>query len=177
MRHEHGARFAGMMIRNRICMRLFLCLMLLVSSLQAVAQSGTPLTFLRDTLPPTKVGAPYSIGISYLVFGGTPPYRFVLATPASFPPGLSLSEAGQISGIPTRSGTFVFDVTVSDNVLTSVTSKFTLTVDALITLSPATLPTAMLGQPYREVLTASGGVAPYRSGFRRSRAVCRPGSP
>src|SRR5579871_3599286 len=76
--------------------------------------NGGQLAFTNS--PPTAV-----IGTSYAfqfnVTGGIAPYTFFLNTdtnfPASFPPGLTFSN-GAITGIPTKLGTYNFEVDASD---------------------------------------------------------------
>ena len=53
--------------------------------------------------------------------GGLPPYRFEI-TDGALPPGLALSEGGQITGTPTTPGTFTFTVRVRD-VLVNLDSR------------------------------------------------------
>lgn len=46
--------------------------------------------------------------------GGTAPYNYSISS-GNFPPGLSLSNYGQITGMPTQNGTFTPYIRVSDN--------------------------------------------------------------
>lgn len=59
------------------------------------------------SLPAPTVGTAYSQAIS--VSGGIPPYT-VRVTQGTFPPGLSLSSSGAVSGTPTASGSFAFTI-------------------------------------------------------------------
>ncbi len=93
--------------------------------------------------------------------GGVSPYHYSLAgTP---PAGVAINTAtGAISGIPTQSGTFNFAVTVVDANGRSVTSTTTaVTISPAFYISTATLHTVIANSPYSQVLTVSGGVAPY----------------
>jgi len=69
-------------------------------------------------LPPSSnlaggtVGVPYNPGMTptFTASGGMPPYTFVAAAP----PGLSVSQSGVLSGIPTTPGRFNFSVRATD---------------------------------------------------------------
>ncbi|MBK6393347.1 MAG: putative Ig domain-containing protein [Betaproteobacteria bacterium] len=60
---------------------------------------------------PLIIAAPVSLVVE--ATGGLPPYRFEI-TEGALPPGLALSESGQITGMPTTSGTFPFTVRARD---------------------------------------------------------------
>lgn len=99
---------------------------------------------LRVNTTPQWTTAAGAISASYSVDqdGGT--FQFVAADPdvtdgkqtltytltdGALPDGLDLSETGALSGTPTEAGTFNFDVTVSDGIV-SVSRSFSLTVSA-----------------------------------------------
>ncbi|MBD4165516.1 hypothetical protein GUH54_04055, partial [Xanthomonas citri pv. citri] len=76
------------------------------------------------------------------------------------------AATGGLSGTPTVSGTFTFTLTVTDSTpspAAQASRSYSLTINAA-TLVPGqpTLPPAVRGTAYNQVLTASGGVAPYR---------------
>lgn len=83
----------------------------------------------------------------------------------TLPNGLTLSTTGVLSGTPMQSGIFPIVVKVTDaNGCTGLGSTYTLTINPAgcpLVLSPPTLPGGTPGVLYNEVLTASGGVAPY----------------
>ncbi|HNC44747.1 MAG TPA: putative Ig domain-containing protein, partial [Acidobacteriota bacterium] len=114
------------------------------------------------TLPNGTVGTVYNQTIS--ATGGQSPYTFSV-TSGSLPTGLSLSSAGAITGTPTVPNSFSFTVRATDANQCSSSRTYTLTIDAVpcptITISPSTLPNAAVGTNYNQVLTASGGQAPY----------------
>lgn len=127
-----------------------------------VCVSCTLITVLPATLPAGSLGAPYTQALS--ASGGTAPYTFSISSGA-LPPGLALSATGQISGIPTSTGSFTFTVQASDangclgeQTYTIVINPF---VCGTIDVFPATLPTPVLGAPYNQSVGASGGLAPY----------------
>ena len=94
---------------------------------------------------------------------GVGPYTWTLATGSlPLPPGLSISPAGIVSGVPTATGTFSFTATVTDSLAATASRLFTIVVakGLTITTSPA-LPGATVGIAYSEALQAAGGTAPY----------------
>jgi hypothetical protein len=64
-----------------------------------------------STLPDAVVGVSYASALS--VSGGASPFAWAVAS-GVLPPGLTLSPAGVITGIPTAGGTFSFTVRVID---------------------------------------------------------------
>lgn len=116
------------------------------------------------TLPNGAVGVPYNQIVSGS--GGTAPYTFSVSSNA-LPPGLILNPTtGAITGSPTTPGTFTFTITATDANGCSGSRLYTITIAssascAVITLSPSTLPPGVLGAPYSQSVTASGGTAPY----------------
>jgi len=93
--------------------------------------------------------------------GGVSPYTWTLKT-GPLPAGLSLSQAGVISGTPTTTGTFPFTLTVTDALFATASRQFTVVIAVGLTVTtPPTLPTALVGVPYQYLLQASGGTSPY----------------
>lgn len=110
------------------------------------------------TLPNGAAGAPYSRLLS--ASGGTGPYSFAL-TSGSLPAGLVLAADGALTGTPTAGGSFAFNVTATDSNGFDGSRAYVLQVTAAdIVLSPG-LDRGYVGQPYADVVTASGGTAPY----------------
>jgi len=111
------------------------------------------------TLPNTTAGLAYSQTLT--ATGGASPYTFAV-TAGSLPTGTSLTAAGALSGTTTASGTFNFTVTATDAFGQTGTQAYTVVVAVpTLTLTPATLPAATAGTAYTQVLTVSGGIAPY----------------
>jgi hypothetical protein len=77
----------------------------------ALCPAGTTITLSPSTLPAATTGAPYAQLIT--AGGGTAPYTFSV-TSGTLPPGLTLSAAGLVSGIPTTGGTYVLAITATD---------------------------------------------------------------
>ncbi len=106
-------------------------------------------------------GAPYNQSLT--ASGGSEPYRFSLST-GSLPPGLTLSQGGQISGTPVAAGTYNFTITATAANLCTGSRSYTLVINCLgLTVNPAVaaLPAGTVGTPYSRTFTAVGGAAPY----------------
>jgi Putative Ig domain len=71
-----------------------------------------PLAISTTALPDAVEFQPYSQQL--VATGGTGPYTWT-ATGGTFPPGITLSSSGLLSGVPTASGAFSFTVQVTDS--------------------------------------------------------------
>ena len=93
--------------------------------------------------------------------GGTGPYTFAV-TAGALPAGLTMSSAGVISGTPTGSGASNFTVRGLDSLGNFGTHIYTLTIGTVsLTVNPASLPATVVGHPYSQIVSATGGTAPY----------------
>lgn len=110
-------------------------------------------------LPTGTVGQPYSVALT--ATGGTAPFSWVAT--AGLPPGLTINAStGLITGTPTTAGLFNFGVQVSD-------SKQLAARGYVLTINPApltitTVPplfNGIVGTPYAQTFSASGGATPY----------------
>lgn len=111
-------------------------------------------------LPPASVGVQYAQSLA--ASGGSAPYQWTIAGGA-LPPGLALSPQGLVSGIPSASGTYGFQVQVVDQTGATATKAFGLVVSAGLVISTSTqLPSAVPNQPYSQTLAATGGTPPYQ---------------
>ncbi len=99
--------------------------------------------------------------VALVAAGGQRPHTWQMAG-GVLPPGLSLSSAGRISGIPQAAGQFAFAVRVSDGSDRSATASFAVTAVNPLRVLTATLPEAEVGSAYRATLQATGGTPPYR---------------
>jgi hypothetical protein len=122
------------------------------------APAGLTIPPASVALPPGFVGTAYTASLT--VTGGTAPYTWALAKGASLPSGCSLNGPA-IIGTPTAPGTYTFALTVHDAAGLTTGAAYVLTVNAGLTITTATLPTATQGVPYTTALTAGGGVPPY----------------
>ncbi len=96
------------------------------------------------SLPGGTQGVAYTAGLSSS--GGTPAVSWTLINGTTLPPGLVLSNAGQITGTPTASGTTTFTVQATDSGVPVQTATQTLS----ITIAAAGCPCSISG-------TISGG--------------------
>jgi large repetitive protein len=94
---------------------------------------------------------------------GTPPYAFT--STGTLPAGLSLTAAGEITGVPTQEGSFDIAITATDStpiVHATVIQHFTVRIGPLrLSFPTRTLRPAEVGTSYREIFAASDGETPY----------------
>ncbi len=127
-----------------------------------IASPTLTLSPVAGALPGGTGGVAYSQ--TFTASGGIAPYSYTLSAGA-LPAGLTLSNAGVVSGTPTVAGTFNFSVRAIDSTGITpgqITNAYTLTIAApTITVAPATLPNGARTVAYTQTVTASGGTAPY----------------
>ncbi|CAE6848891.1 hypothetical protein XA1314C_40240 [Xanthomonas arboricola] len=131
----------------------------------ALTVAGPNLALPASTLPAGTAGQAYAATIASAT-GGTAPYRYAL-TAGALPNGVVVDAAtGALSGTPTLSGTFNFTLTATDSTpspAVQASQNYSVTIAAAtLVLAQPTLPPAVRGSAYNQVLTVSGGVAPYR---------------
>ena len=123
---------------------------------------GCPdITFSPTVLPNADTRLPYSELIA--ADGGAAPYAYSLSA-GTLPPGMTMDlETGEIFGFPTSGGVFSFETTALDINGCFGVQSYALDVFGCenITLSPDTLPTGVNTLPYDQVISTSGGVAPF----------------
>jgi hypothetical protein len=105
------------------------------------------------------VGSAYDLDL--VATGGQSPDTWQMAA-GVLPPGLALSSAGRISGIPQASGQFAFSVRVADGSGRSASASFVLTTTNVLRVLTVTLPEVEAGSAYQATLQATGGTPPYR---------------
>jgi hypothetical protein len=117
--------------------------------------------------PRGTVGQAYSHRVEWKPGNGCPPYTYAVVG-GDFPPGLSLSSNGYLSGVPTRDGRYSFYIRQTDlcGPEGEGNSPFVITIDPAtppppppppLVVSGGTLPTAEATLPYAATLAASGG--------------------
>ena len=133
----------------------------------SIAISPSALAVMTTSLPNGVVGVAYP-ATNLTASGGTPPYAWSVTTAAtSFPPGLTLSSTGQITGTPTAAATYNFTVQVKDSQNATATANLSILVNPgptllTITTTSSQLPTGTVSTAYPATnLTASGGTPPY----------------
>ena len=116
-------------------------------------------------LPNGFVGQTYSRTLQ--ANGGRVPYTWILDEGSSpLPSGLALNPNGTITGVPREAGTAIVTLRASSNPgdgAEPATKNCSITINpALLEFTGAcSLPTATTGVPYSQMLSISGGVAPY----------------
>ena len=124
---------------------------------------ASALVITSTAMPGGTVGTAYSATLASS--GGAAPVSWAVASGA-LPAGLSLSQAGVLSGTPTASGPFTFGVQASDALGQLATQSCTINVAAMasggsLTIMNADLPNGVAGANYSVTLTANGGTPPY----------------
>lgn len=126
-----------------------------------VNAAAPPLSVTTTSLTSATNGNSYSSALA--ATGGTPAYSWSLAS-GSLPAGLTLSNAGVISGTPTASGTSAFTVAVTDagSPTLRASKSLSLAVTATpLTITTGSLTTAQSSSTYAAQLSATGGTQAY----------------
>jgi len=89
--------------------------------------SKSLIIIIDDSLPDATTGEQYNYSLN--VAGGNPPYNFSLSS-GDLPGGISLSQDGELFGIPNQTGTFNFIIQVKDLINDTSTKEFNLTVNS-----------------------------------------------
>jgi hypothetical protein len=106
-----------------------------------------------SVLPGGQVNTNYSQTITATPAGTT--YSFIVSNGA-LPPGLSVSPTGALTGSPTQSGTFNFQVTASGFGSCTGSRDYELVIGCpVITLNPSSLPGGPMGSPYSQSVSAT----------------------
>jgi PKD repeat protein len=113
--------------------------------------------------PVGKVGTPYSHTVEWKPGTGCPPYTYAVVGGA-FPPGLTLSSNGHITGTPTQAGTYTFYIRQTDNCGPEGegNAPFVITIQGgapPLAVTTATLSSGEAELSYSVALTASGGAS------------------
>lgn len=119
------------------------------------------LTIETQSLADGVVGFAYSQTLR--VGGGNSPYLWRLKS-GTLPAGLTLSEAGVISGTPTAQGIRQFEVEVEDQSGQRASKQLDIDIEAppqFTVVTESNLPRAAVGVPYRVELRATAGAEPY----------------
>lgn len=138
-----------------------------VSASKALAITVNPppaLTITTTSLPGATIGTAYSQTLQ--ATGGVPSYNWSV-TAGNLPTGLTLSNAGVISGTPsgTVTGSINFTVTVTDSQTpTASTKSANLSIvvsEPPLTVTTTALASGSLTNAYSQTLQAIGGAPPY----------------
>jgi Bacterial Ig domain/Putative Ig domain/Regulator of chromosome condensation (RCC1) repeat len=114
-------------------------------------------TFSVTVVPSGTVGSPYATTFSASGVPAAMTYSIVEA--ALLPPGLSLT-GGVLSGTPTASGTYTFDVTASNGIAPNATRSVTIAIVAVAPTFTASSPpaTGKVGELYLAYIFVATGV-------------------
>jgi hypothetical protein len=118
---------------------------------------------LPDTLPIATVGFHYSQQLTAV--GGTPPYIWSSIGLSDVPfslisnTGVLVSDDNLID--PATPGVITFTAIWNDSAGVEFQKEFSLSVSTPLAFSPETLSTGKVGEAYSQVITLSGGTAPY----------------
>ena len=113
------------------------------------------------SLPDGTVGKQYSQ--TFVATGGTAPYTWSVVAGA-LPPGMTLEGPnGVLSGKPSQFGSYSFTIQAKDNSATpeTITAVLSMEVNAGLVVNTTTLPQGVIGTPYSQVISVTGGTAPY----------------
>ncbi|MFN0255358.1 Ig-like domain-containing protein [Pedobacter ureilyticus] len=120
------------------------------------------INFAVTTLTNGTIGTGYSRQLTAAT-GGTAGYTYSVATGSTLPPGLTLSSAGLLGGMPSQAGNYTFSITVTDSRGCTATTSHTLLITNTLTLGNLALPDGTVGliYPVQVVPPATGGSTPY----------------
>jgi hypothetical protein len=152
-----------MRIQQQVAIRLFSSLVS-VLSVTGVGLVGGAMADDARALPGGRVGGEYRLMVPGR--GGVPPYKWRVVDPNHLPPGITLSEQGELVGKLAEEGTFHFTVELQDSERTTARQLVRIRVEPLGTLRPLKIktdkvPEAIVNQPFDVALAAEGGVPPY----------------
>jgi len=116
-----------------------------------------PLQITTTSLPPGEISRNYHTNLQ--ATGGQQPYNWSIVS-GSLPPGVSF-DSGLIDGLPTNSGTFNFNVQVSDQRANTTNKNLSITINPALQITTVSLPNGTNNVFYSATMTASGGVPPY----------------
>jgi hypothetical protein len=132
------------------------------SGVLAVLPPSVPLTIVDGALPPAVVGQSYREQVT--VVGGQPPYVIEIdEIPGSSGFGAPGSD-GTVAGVPAFPSAYIFEVTVTDSVGTTVSAPVALDVlnpASSISIALPALPDGLVDRPYEARVIVQGGEPPF----------------
>ncbi|MDR1093525.1 MAG: Ig domain-containing protein [Clostridiales bacterium] len=137
---------------------VLLCAAVTAAAVAACGGGGDKaLTYSGAALAAGRVGAPYEADVAKA--SGADSVTYALKQGSALPPGLVLSAAGNIGGVPTEEGTVSFKIVASADGYTDAEAQFSIAVSGLDALSytGGALPAGETGTAYdASVATATG---------------------
>jgi hypothetical protein len=126
---------------------------------------ANPLQGLRVYATDPAVGLPYSVALDPMTLGGVPPIAYSVTPGSSLPPGFSIVPGGNgvsayLTGTPTAAGPYTFFLTATDGAAQTANIQIIMNVAGLA-LTPRVTTPGMVGAPYTQTFTMTGGTAPY----------------
>ena len=114
---------------------------------------NSPLTISPTSLSAIQTGNPYSQ--TFTATGGAGGFTYTIS--GTTVPGLTFS-GNTLTGTPTTGGSYAFTVTAKDSAGAQVAGNYTLVVNnPPLSLSPNSLPSAIVNGSYSQTFSASGG--------------------
>jgi hypothetical protein len=114
-----------------------------------------------SALPDGTVGSPYTT-TTLSAYSGSPPLTWTISA-GQAPLGLALTPGGVFGGAPTQYGNFSFTVQATDSTGLRTTKDFMVNVHpAPLTITTTAIANGVVGVPYQQQITATGGVPPYQ---------------
>jgi len=133
-----------------------------------IIEGPAELAITTEMDPPTAtLNEPYPT-FTFAAEGGSEMGYIFSADPDALPPGMLLEPNGDLTGTPTREGTFPFTVRVRDSVGEVASASFVLEVDFEVPpfeLVTEDCPDGKADEPYECELVLEGGIPPYELAF------------
>ena len=144
-----------------------------IQNVQGDSNDNAIVVDMGPIIPKGAVGSAYSF--TPIVTKGTSPYTW---TATGLPTGLSIDSAtGEISGVPTATGTSAVSTTVTDSRGAVLTVGFDITIGyASLSIDTPGILAAIIGESYTCSLSASGGDSSnswYASGLPKGLSISR----
>jgi autotransporter-associated beta strand protein len=117
-----------------------------------------PLEITSASLPDASAGTVFSANLGST--GGLPPWSWSLIS-GNLPSGLTLTSAGELTGIPETGGSQTFTVRLTDGSGQTDIQILSLTVAHPLTIATDSLAGGVIGLNYSQSLAAIGGNPPY----------------
>jgi hypothetical protein len=134
------------------------CIVTMNADKTVTATFVTPLALAALTLPGAEAGVAYN---APLITGGLGPYNFTLIT-GVLPLGLNFNSSnGRLTGTPSPGKGGTFTVKITDQLGSSVTGSFKITIVGALNISTKSLKAGTHGKAYKGALKAAGGKTPY----------------